>query len=367
MPPKGKPTKNEVKAKTKSADDKTFGLKNKNKSTKVGKYVQQVKEQAATIGNPKLKKEEEDRKAQIANKKAAEAAKKAELAELFKVVQVQQKVPFGVDPKTILCAFFKNGTCQKGSKCKFSHDMNIERKATKADLYTDARDEEKDQTMETWDQAKLEDAVNKKGAIDNRNKPTDIVCKYFLEAIDSRKYGWFWECPNGGKDCKYRHALPPGFVLKKKETTEERLAREEMEKENQISIEDFLETERHKLGSNTTPVTATSFAAWKADRKQREAAEQESESKRKKEAYDKYKAGMKTGMAFSGKELFDFNPDWAVGDEDEDAMDEYIRGESDHEEENAAAASPSADADAAVGVDENLFEEEMEGLEDDDE
>lgn len=23
----------------------------------------------------------------------------------------------------------------------------------------------------------------------------------------------FWQCPNG-KDCKYRHALPPGYVLK---------------------------------------------------------------------------------------------------------------------------------------------------------
>ena len=26
--------------------------------------------------------------------------------------------------------------------------------------------------------------------------------------------GRFWQCPNGGKDCKYRHALPPGYVLK---------------------------------------------------------------------------------------------------------------------------------------------------------
>ena len=48
--------------------------------------------------------------------------------------------------------------------------------------------------------------------------------------------------PNGTK-CKYRHALPPGFVLKKKETEEERREREENEKENQITIEDFLETE----------------------------------------------------------------------------------------------------------------------------
>lgn len=52
-------------------------------------------------------------------------------------------MPFGVNPKTILCAFHKAGTCTKGDRCKFSHDLNIERKTTKRDLYTDNRDEEK--------------------------------------------------------------------------------------------------------------------------------------------------------------------------------------------------------------------------------
>lgn len=40
------------------------------------------------------------------------------------------------------------------------------------------------------------------------------VCKYFLEVVEKKQYGWFWSCPNGGKDCHYRHALPPGYVLK---------------------------------------------------------------------------------------------------------------------------------------------------------
>jgi len=47
-----------------------------------------------------------------------------------------------VDPKTVLCQFFKSGQCQKGDKCKFSHDLNIERKSAKIDLYTDSRSEE---------------------------------------------------------------------------------------------------------------------------------------------------------------------------------------------------------------------------------
>lgn len=37
---------------------------------------------------------------------------------------------------------------------------------------------------------------------------------FFLEAVEKSKYGWFWSCPNG-TSCIYRHALPPGFILKK--------------------------------------------------------------------------------------------------------------------------------------------------------
>ncbi|KAJ3041078.1 hypothetical protein HDV00_009978 [Rhizophlyctis rosea] len=365
MPPKAS-AKNVQKAKAKAVEDKTFGLKNKNKSAKVNKYVQQVQSQVNAAGNPKAKKEAEDKKKSIEDRKKAEEQKKAELAELFKPVQ-QQKVPFG--------------QCQKGAKCKFSHDVNVDRKAAKVDLYTDKRDTKKeDENMESWDQAKLEEAVNKKhGAKDNLNKPTDIVCKYFIDAIESRKYGWFWECPNG-QGCKYRHALPPGFVLKKKETEEERREREERERENQITIEDFLETERHKLGTNTTPVTAESFAKWKADRKAREAEVAKDAAKAKQEAYDKMKAGMKSGMAFSGRELFDFNPDWAEGDMDDDegAMDVYVREESDQEDAggpsgqttepitNGDGAGPSSGE--AVQVAEDLFEvEDIEDESDDDE
>jgi hypothetical protein len=60
---------------------------------------------------------------------------------LFKPVQVPQKVPFGTDPKTVLCQYFKSGNCERGAKCKFSHDLNIGRKVEKKDLYTDDRAE----------------------------------------------------------------------------------------------------------------------------------------------------------------------------------------------------------------------------------
>lgn len=50
-------------------------------------------------------------------------------------------IDLGVDPKSILCEFFKAGQCAKGFKCKFSHDLNIQRKGEKIDIYSDKRDE----------------------------------------------------------------------------------------------------------------------------------------------------------------------------------------------------------------------------------
>lgn len=44
---------------------------------------------------------------------------------------------------------------------------------------------------------------------------SDIVCKFFLEAVEKDKYGWNWSCPNNGDRCKYKHCLPPGYKLKR--------------------------------------------------------------------------------------------------------------------------------------------------------
>lgn len=46
----------------------------------------------------------------------------------------------GVDPKSIVCEFYRHGQCTKGFKCKFAHDLSVERKGAKIDLFTDQRD-----------------------------------------------------------------------------------------------------------------------------------------------------------------------------------------------------------------------------------
>lgn len=246
---------------------------------------------------------------------------------------MQQKVPFGVDPKTVLCVNFKKGSCIRGDKCKFSHDLEVGRKKDKINLYADNRpDSDKAaksaDTMDTWDQAKLEKVVTSKNG--NPKTTTDIVCKYFLDAIDQCKYGWFWECPNG-PSCKYRHALPPGFVLKKKNAGKK-------DDEDEISLETFLETERLKLGDNLTPVTLETFTEWKKNRKDRKDAEAEAQRTKKEAAF---KAGK--SLQVSGRELFDFNPDLAkdIYDDDEDVFDfdNFERREDDNDEEPSSTPS----------------------------
>jgi hypothetical protein len=100
-----------------------------------------------------------------------------------------QPVEHSRDPKSVLCAFFKAGSCDKGTKCKFSHDLNVERKVEKKSLYSDEREEKQDgltpfpfarnilmflslDTMDKWDEEKLRSVVLSKAG--NPRTTTDV-------------------------------------------------------------------------------------------------------------------------------------------------------------------------------------------------
>ncbi|KAF7410526.1 hypothetical protein HZH68_004907 [Vespula germanica] len=320
MPPKKAPApskKAEQKKKEKVIEDKTFGIKNK-KGAKQQKFIQQVEKQVKSGGvNP--------RKIEDPNAKKLEKEKKLkeqkELALIFKPVQAQ-KIDKSTDPKSVICAFFKQGQCGKGDKCKFSHDLSIERKAEKRSLYCDMRDDDKEaDTMDKWDEDKLKEVVEKKHGGSGHRPTTDIICKHFLGAVEKSKYGWFWECPVGQK-CIYRHALPPGFVLKKDKKKED--------KKDEISLEDLIERERANLGPNQTKITLETFLAWKK-RKLQEKKEQAIKDEEKKR--NDYKAGRQVGI--SGREMFYFNPELAAGDgidDGDEAISSYVREEDEEEE-----------------------------------
>ncbi|KAK9920796.1 hypothetical protein M0R45_029342 [Rubus argutus] len=337
MPPKQQ-AKADLAKKQKMVEDKTFGLKNKNKSKNVQKYVHSLQQSVQPKPDPS--------KTAAKKKKEEEKAKDKELNELFKVAVSQPKVPVGVDPKSILCEFYKAGQCAKGFKCKFSHDLNVQRKGEKIDLYSDKRQNE---TMEEWDQETLEKVVESKRKEYNMNKPTDIVCKYFLEAVEKKQYGWFWVCPNGGKDCHYRHALPPGYVLKSQMKA---LLEEEAEK---MPIEEEIENQRAKV-KTSTPMTPELFMQWK----KKKIAERD--------------AGLASQMAerakndrMSGRELF--LSDSSIFVDDAEASEKYQREQESEVTEKkvnnianggGSSSSTTADGDAQpTNVDDDVDDNDL--------
>lgn len=172
-------------------------------------------------------------------------------------------------------------------------------------MYVDARDVDGEgETMENWDENKLKEVVDMKHSAEKTNATT-IICKFFIEAVEKSLYGWFWACPNGEK-CIYRHALPPGYVLKKDKKKDD--------KKDEISLEELIETERSALGANTTKVTLESFLSWKKRKvEEKKQAQIEEEKKKMKD----FKSGKQFGI--SGREMFSFNPDLI---HDGDGMDD---------------------------------------------
>mmetsp|Transcript_19523 Transcript_19523/g.13976 ORF Transcript_19523/g.13976 Transcript_19523/m.13976 type:complete len:142 (-) Transcript_19523:595-1020(-) len=123
-------------------------------------------------------------KAKAESKKKAE--QKALLASLFKGVTQVTKTEDGteIDPKTLLCSYFKAGVCEKGKKCKFSHDLGLESKKANIDIYSDPRQ----------GKTSMPDTI--------------VTCRDFLSAVEKNLYGWQWVCPNNGENCPYRHMVP---------------------------------------------------------------------------------------------------------------------------------------------------------------
>uniref|UniRef100_A0A914DHE8 C3H1-type domain-containing protein n=1 Tax=Acrobeloides nanus TaxID=290746 RepID=A0A914DHE8_9BILA len=352
MPPKktsAPSKKTEEKKKDKIVEDKTFGLK---KTRKNLKFIQQVQHQVKGGGQTKEKLDAQ--KFEASKKKEKDDL--TDLNKLFKPVQSLPKVDKDVDPKSVLCVFFKQGLCQKGNKCKYSHDLSMQQKTAKRNIYVDSRDVKTDEneTNENWDEEKLVEVAEKKHGEKDRKRPnqTEIVCKYFIEAVENNKYGWFWECPNGGT-CIYRHALPPGYVLSK-----DKKKLEEMKKLETISLEELIEKERATLSSNNlTKVTLESFIEWKK-RKIRERKQKQLAEEKKKQT--NYKLGRQLGL--SGRELFTFNPD-LVAEDDEEAGDVEYEKETDQNEDEVKAFDIDERMFLNLGEDGKMLDEDLGDIE----
>ncbi|OEH75612.1 ccch finger DNA binding related protein [Cyclospora cayetanensis] len=247
------------KEKQKVIEDKTFGLKNKNKSKAVQKFIKSVQQ---SVKGPQKGGEAQE----IAKKKEEQQLKKA---------QLQQQL--------LLQALFK-GT------------ENVKKVASETTVGTyDPKESKLEQKIDLYIDQREQNGYVRPGGGGGEDVDTEtaIVCKYFLEAVERKQYGWFW-----------RQALPPGG----------------------------------------TPVTAETFAAWKARKEAERLSELEQQQKDAKKAA---KGAAGTGPLLSGKDLFSFNPSLFVDsegaaderdyEEDLDWAEEMRRNQETLDEANAAA------------------------------
>eukprot|EP01069_Polyplicarium_translucidae_P009482 Polyplicarium_translucidae@DN3321_c0_g1_i1.p1 len=290
MPPKKPDARSErgqqkaaEREKQKAVDDRTFGLKNKNKSKSVQKYIKGIQ--------------------QTAHQKGGDSA------QINKEYQAREEKKKAQQQEALLASLFRSTESAKtaAEKERQKADPKQLRQDAKIDLYTDKRD------AEEWDQAELEEVVASKHGAQAQASVTSIVCKHFLEAIEKRQYGWFWVCPNGGESCQYRHALPPGFVFESKK------ADEVDDDEEEELLEDIIERERAALPSGGTKVTKETFEVWKQQQIDKQKA---AEEQRQAEA----KKGGKP-QVLSGRDLFSWNPSLFVDDDEAASEEEYEESE----------------------------------------
>lgn len=111
----------------------------KKKGGKGQKVVAMIKQQNA-VGGKSPAQLAKERERELREKEKLEMEKRAK-ADAALLAQPVQKIPPGVDPKTVYCVYHKAGFCQKGNKCKFSHDPDVGRKVEKRDIYADNREE----------------------------------------------------------------------------------------------------------------------------------------------------------------------------------------------------------------------------------
>lgn len=80
-----------------------------------------------------------------------------------------------------------------------------------------------------------------------------------------------------------------------------------LDKKDEITLEELIEKERAALGSKQTKVTLESFLAWKKRKIQekKDIAKKDEDKKR-----SDFKAGRQVGL--SGREMFSFNPEMAA-------------------------------------------------------
>jgi hypothetical protein len=143
---------------------------------------------------------------------------------------------------------------------------------------------------------------------------TEIVCKFFLDAIKNKVYGWKWNCPNGD-ECHYKHCLPKDYIIK----TLQGKIQEDMTFDEFMDLEENIDMERERVAVNGTKVNEKTFREWCEKRAQNKIL---NPNAKKAELLKKLK---------TGRELFDANKE--LIQDDDNADDEVYQNEGNQLEE----------------------------------
>jgi hypothetical protein len=159
--------------------------------------------------------------------------------------------------------------------------------------------------------------------------PSNIVCKFFLDAVKKKQYGWKWECPNGD-ECHYRHSLPEGYILV---TAKEK--QEEMTSEEYMNLEAQIDEERARISVNGTKVDEKSFLEWKRKRDEFRKIEEAEKVELEKKLHQKSK--------LTGVQLFKKQAELFKDDEDAQDLKEEQEQEKKEREKEEGVVAPDKD------------------------
>jgi hypothetical protein len=372
MPPKNKAGKQKKKkvsklAKAKAAQsgpkiivDKTFGMKNKNKSKKVQKYIQDIKntqkqklgllkrgqtQDAADAEKRRLKKAKAKQDAElrkllgVKGAAALKNAKKAKKAARKEKEAAEQKAK-EENEKAMKEAFLVPVTeLDKAKECE--KKMDIERilaQYVKRDaMMTTQKDGSKTLYVQLADGSTKypiwfiikTDLAKKWGDTFKKDQVLDIRNSLAIVRSDKglARTVFLEEVPGKTVITKATPYLTKFLVEKKKE-------REDIRAKGGIPIEELIEEERSQMPAGGTPVTKESFFKWLKERKSRKDKLRAAEEAKKEKDSKKDKDKKKQGPIISGRMLYQQNSQLFV--DDDSAITEKHKGRtlSDNEDDD---------------------------------
>lgn len=296
------------------------------------RFVQQVKSSAVS-GNMKGGTGSEIQQQKDAkSKKTAEAKASMLFSQLFG----------GIENK-------KTMTEAEAAKPKSQEELKAEKKLN---WYVDIRDQRNmGLPCSDWSDDQIREYVMNKLA----NSSTSVICKFYIEAIRGNQIGWFWKCPNGGDECKYLHFLLPGTSINPTRHSDD-------PEEDDEPIDERLERERAALPPGGTPVSLSSFTAWKK-RKEEERINAIKAEMAVAEGKKRGGHGNVQGPVLTGKDLFTFNPDLFIDDDGAAGAEAYEEDKTywaEVQQENQRALDQANEnalnlAVQEIALDENVF------------